>query len=127
MDSHYLMDSHFFELLSLPTDLNYTGYLTVFTLRQIARDSSNPLIAEAHSGLRVFCSSASMTRESNGCPETHFCVRTLCKRTLLENQSSNKYFFYYKTMDKINESVCNYEYLSTVLSMQCSIYKAILS
>lgn len=73
---------------------------------KIARNSSNPLFSEAHTGLRMFHSSVSVTRESNGCPETQFVARTLCKRTLLENHSSSKYFFHYKTMYKINESVC---------------------
>lgn len=40
---------------------------------KIAKPSSNPLFSEAHTGLRMFCSSAPVTRESDACPENTVC------------------------------------------------------
>lgn len=86
---------------------------------KIARDSSNPLISEAqviakHSHIQSVLQFCISDQRIKWLSRNTLCARTLCKRTLLENHSSNKYFFHYKTMNKINESVCNYKYLSTM-------------
>lgn len=46
--------------------------------------------------------------------KTLFVARTLCKRSLLGDIPVTPIFFHYKTMDKINTSVCIYKILSTM-------------
>lgn len=91
-----------------------------------SQDRPKLLFSQAHTVLRICFVLCRGLETQIVVQKTLFVARTLCKRTLLRDIPGARIFFHYKTMDKIDKCLYLQILIHYVLSMQCSICKAIL-